>query len=280
MRRTIKSGNVTEKVQFFVGNRKPRKDRVKGSSTLKQKLKNVNNAVRRLARIFNCNIQPGWVLLTLTYDEKHLPSSPAEAARQVGNFIRRAKRQGFGLQGVWITADKDKDGTIKRLHHHVVCSGEGLRMEYKGGKLSKIYAGKKELKDIWRNGFVELEPITHDDDYTNLAAYLVKQAVNDADAKKWHASLGLKQPEIVKEEILDHISELRAPGGADVREVSHFDAEMGTQYIRYVAKKRQRPPAVKLNMSDGPGAVEADALDVLIGLTREEHMEAHGGFYE
>ena len=251
MKRKIKSGNVIEVTQFPVGDRKPRADRRKGSSTLKKIDQNLRDAVKRLARILNCNVQPGWLFIVLTYDDKHLPQDPAEAEKQSQLFIRRAERKGFKVKGVWVTADKDKEGNTKRLHHHIICDGEGLSLEYAAGKLSRILCGKAELKDIWKNGFVYVDPIQHDDDYSRIAAYLVRQAVSGTDVKKWHTSRGLKKPEIIEEVITDRPTILRAPGGAEVKESAAYSEDYGVGYIRYIRPPRKPRKKPQMNNSGG-----------------------------
>lgn len=238
MRRKIRSGKVTEVSQFFVGDRRPRKTRVKGSSSAAKKDRNLNDAVRRLARILNCNLTEDWIFLTLTYSEEALPSSPQEAVKRMQLFLRRLRSRGVRFAGVWITADKDsRTAEIKRLHHHVVISGQGISLT--GGKKKTAWAGGQTLEDIWGSGIVLATPIEETDDYTQMAVYLVRQAVSGEDVKKWHTSRDLKQPEIISEEIIDRPQALRAPGGADVKEITEYDEQSCSHYIRYVAQSQR-----------------------------------------
>lgn len=248
MIRTIRSGNVIEKSQFFVGSRRPRQDRKKGSSTLSKMDANMNQAVRRLARILNCNFTTKDLLVTLTYDDEHIPASIEEADKACSLFMRRLNRElalsEVKARSVWVTADKDsKTGKPVRLHHHIVLSGDGIILKTEGKVLNGYVGIGRNLTEVWKAGFVNIEQLSQQDDYTPIAAYLVKQTINVPDAKKWHTSRGMEKPVLVSETIVECSSELKAPGGADVKEVGHYDAETGTHYIRYIRK--QKEPAGK-----------------------------------
>lgn len=243
MIRTIRSGKVIEKSQFFVGERKPRSDRRKGSTTLIKQDRNMSDAVRRLARILNCNFGKDDLFVTLTYDSE--PESIEEADKACALFWRRLTRTfkefvpGEKLKGVWITSDKDdKTGEHVRLHHHIVLSGVGIQCSF-DEKSRSARVGDRELSDIWKNGFVHVEYLQDQDDYTPVAAYLVRQAATSADAKKWHPTRGLEKPIIESERIVENPKELHTPPGADVQEIGEYDKETGTHYVRYIRKRRK-----------------------------------------
>ena len=244
MVRTVKSGKVVEKSQFFVGERKPRAPKKKGSSSLSKKDSNMNQAVRRLARVLNCNFTKGDLFLTLTYDEHHLnrlenKADNADKACQL--FWRRISRIlsdiGVKIRGVWITADKDEaSGNPVRLHHHLVVGSEGFDITWENKKLIGCKINGREVSEIWGNGSVHVEYLKQQDDYTAVANYMVRQAVGGMDAKKWHTSRGLAKPIVVSEKAIIAPSVLRAPGGADVREMGRYDEQTGTHYIRYIRR--------------------------------------------
>lgn len=247
MLRTMRSGKVIEKSQFYVGERKPRAPRQKGNTSAARKDRNMNMAVRCLARVINCNFKAGDLWLTFTYDEEHMDAigeSPAAADRVMSLAWRRLRRElaalGVRLRGFWITADKDPEtGEAVRLHHHAVIGAEGVTVRWsEDGKLEEFSIGGRDVGDIWGQGSVNAKPMRQQDDYTPIAAYCIRQAVGGQDAKKWHTTRGLEKPVIESERVLVSHRELRAPGGAVVSEVGHYDAESGTHYIRYVRKPR------------------------------------------
>lgn len=246
MIRTIRSGRVIEKSQFYVGARKPRAPKT-GSTTAARRDKNMNTAIRNLARIINCNWGKNDILLTLTYDEQHLPESAEDAQRLCSLFWRRLGRvlkdAGERLHGFWTVCDKDDEGNPVRLHHHCVLSCNGISVLWADdGTLESCGINGRALSDIWGNGGVNVELLRDQDDYTPVAAYILRQTVNTADAKKWHASRGLEKPVIESETITVSPRELRAPGGAYVSEVGHYDVDTGNHYIRYI--RRPRPAKV------------------------------------
>lgn len=245
MVRTIRSGNVIEKTQFYVGERKVRSDRRKGSSSRAKMEANRTAAVRLLARTINCNWTQGDLLLTLEYDEPHLPQNTAESDKLAALFWRRLsrelKRVGVKVRGFWLTADKEeRTGDQARLHVHAVLSSEGteIKWEEETGQFLSCKIGTRELSELWGLGGVHVEPLRAQDDYTPLAIYLLRQAAEAPDGKRWHPSRGLKKPVIESERMTAYPRELRAPGGACVHEIGHYDEETGSHYIRYTRKHK------------------------------------------
>ena len=254
MTRTLISGKVTERSKFFCGRRRPR-TRKKGSTSLAQKDRNMNTAVRQLARGLNCNVENTWAFITLTYEEEHLPKTTEAAWKEISLFVRRMKRSGMQVKGFWITADKSKDGDPARLHHHMVIDGSGLDLRKEGDNVI-AYVGERSVQDIWGKGFVYSEPVEDQLDRTPLAAYLVRQAADEPGKKKWRCSLGLAKP-IVKEVITDRAGEIRIPSGAEVLEISHYDEDTGSQYLRFIRPEKPKKTSadhIGFGWADGPYA--------------------------
>ncbi len=245
MVRTIRSGNVVEKTQFYVGERKVRSDRRKGSSSRAKMEANRIAAVRLLARTINCNWKQGDLFLTLEYDDPHLPRDVSESDKQASLFWRRLSRemknQGVKVRGLWMTGVKDeRTGEQARLHIHAILSAEGTETAWNEdtGEFEFCRIGTRDLSDLWGNGNVHVEPLREQDDYTPLAVYLLRQAEDAPDGKRWHPSRGLQKPVIESERVTAYPRELRAPGGACVHEIGHYDEETGSHYIRYTRKKK------------------------------------------
>ena len=251
MIRTVRSGKVIEKSQFYVGERKPRAPRRKGNSSAARRDKNMNQAARQLARTINCNWSAGDLLLTLTYDDESMDTMGGTvegAERACGLFWRRLGRAlkavGGKLLGFWVTADKDPEtGEKVRLHHHAVISESAVQLVWnEDGTFASCVVGGREMREIWGHGAVNVERLRQQDDYTPVAVYLIRQAAGGENAKKWHPSRGLKKPVVESERVAATARELRAPGGATVSEVGHYDGSTGNHYIRYVRKPK--PPKV------------------------------------
>ena len=250
MIRTVRSGKVIEKSQFYVGPRKPRSPKKKGSTSAARKDKNMNTAIRNLARIINCNWSRGDILLTLTYDERHIPETSETAEHLCALFWRRLgrtlKEVNVRLCGFWTACDKDENGNSVRLHHHCVLSAAGIDVKWnEDGTFDTASVGGRTLSDIWGRGTVNVELLREQDDYTPIAAYILRQVVSGEDKKKWHASRDLEKPVVESEIITVSPRELRAPGGALVSEIGRYDAETGSHYIRYI----RRPKCAKVGGS-------------------------------
>lgn len=246
MIRTVRSGKVIEKSQYYVGQRRPRASRKKGASSAAKMDANMNQAVRQLARTMNCNWGHGDLLLTLKYDEEHLPEDFDAAERAGAKWWRRMHRElkelGIKSSGVWMTSETDPEtGEVVRLHHHAVISVAGIEILRDGeGKLIGGTVGGRTLADVWGQGGVDIQLLRDQDDYTPIARYFASQARRAGDAKKWHVSRGLKQPVIESERVVANPRELHTPAGATVCEIGKYEEGSGTHYIRYIRKPRPK----------------------------------------
>lgn len=238
----IQSGNVIERYKAWKSGTpgKKRGGRMKGSSTMKKVEQNRQGAVRRLARVLNANFSHADFLLTLNYDEEHLPadweSHERDRALVLERIKKRLKKLGMpAARCVSLCADRDgKTGREVRRHIHVVISGDAIR--YDGGVWR---LGEEPLRDVWGRGNVDPEQLWNQDDYTGLAVYLLRQARTDkADWKQYHTSRNMVRP-VAEEECALTGRELRAPKGTVVME-NHYDARSGSGYIRYVKAGRTK----------------------------------------
>ncbi len=237
----IVSGNVVERYKAWKsgGGPRPRGRRVKGSTGMKKLEQNRAGAIRRAARVLNANFSHADLLLTLNYDDAHLPGDWDCHERDRALFLERYKKRlkKLGLPAArWMSVCADKDGKTGREEHrhvHVVISGDGVA--FRDGVW---YLGDTPLREIWGKGGVWAEQLWDQDDYTGLAVYLLRQARTDAaDWKQYHTSRNLIRPEPEEEQALTG-RELRAPKGAVVME-NHYDARSGSGYIRYVRKRKK-----------------------------------------
>lgn len=247
MIRTIRSGRVIEKSQFYVGERRPRAKRKKGSSSAKKRDSNAMSAVRRYARLMNCNFAAGaGILLTLHYDAVHLPADKTAAERELENFWRRLgyrlKKAGCELKATGITSELDGEtGERVRLHHHLVISREGVTVtRNEKGELCALVGGV-DLREVWKLGGIDIERISEgQEDLTGIAVYFLGQVEAGEDEKRWKSTRNLKKPVIESERVSAMSRVLRAPGGATVSEVGHYDEANGSHYIRYIRRPRQK----------------------------------------
>ena len=87
-------------------------------------------AWQKLELLLAANFTPRDLVVTLTYDDDHLPDDRDGAVDKIKGFwmqLRKARRlAGQSLRYVYVTEGVHGD---KRLHHHVVIDGTGGDLE-------------------------------------------------------------------------------------------------------------------------------------------------------
>ncbi len=235
IRETI-SGAVTEYSKFYVpeGTR-PRSSR-RGKSSARKQDNNARDAVKRLARILNCNFAGGDALVTLTYAAE---LERAEGERLVKNFLRRMKRRseklGRSFRWVLVSSEQTDEGAQARLHHHLVISGDLLHFD---GREKRWYLMDRPAEEAWGQGIVDVRTLRDQKDFTPVALYLVRQARREPDEKKWTASRNMKKP-IVKERLVVRPGPMKAPKGAVVLHSGEYDVLNGSHYLRFLRRARK-----------------------------------------
>lgn len=250
MRYKIKSGRVWEKRDVMIDvslnpDDKPRpRGKRRGKSLASQIERNLREAVKRLARILNCNFRGGDVFVTLKYNDQRLPATREEAAslakkflRQVGTAYRR--ETGEKLKYVLVTADvSSKTGLPCRLHHHLVLPGVSWKL----------------CKKFWPDDQIRYRVLDNGGDYTGVAVYMIKNTGYRRGQRSWSTSLGLEKPEFFPPEPVKELGNFRVPKNGVVaeREIRE-DAENGFYgaYIRYVVpEEREYPDSLQARARD------------------------------
>ncbi len=245
MEKIYKSTNgVIEQTRYFVSDRAvARGKRKKGNTSFRKQEQNFRSATRRLARILNCNYtHEGGMLLGLDFDEDGLRKIKDRAEKKATNdaelmnairdeaekegklFWRRLKRKlGKEIKVVLVTSDLNGDtGEVARVHCHLVLQAKSVSWD--------------EIRTLWANGSVDIKQLRQQADYSNLAAYLMRQVRHQPDKKKYAASRNMVQP-VTEERQIAFMSEIRTPPGAQVFERRYAEDE-SSQYVRYLPKKR------------------------------------------
>ena len=183
-----------------------RQAKTKMSSAARRRL-NLKAACRQLELLIAANFDRRDLVVTLTYDDEHLPQSRAEAVKNLKKFFRALRgvrrRQGLPeLKYIYVTEGKHEHG---RWHHHLILNGTGNDME--------------TIRSLWVYGEqVNIEPLD-DTQYRALAEYLAR---------------GLKRPEITSDWIDDRAT-LEPPPGATVLESVTERNEWGEYvYLKYL----------------------------------------------
>lgn len=252
MERIIRSGRVEERYTYRVSRSpSPKTMRRKGGTLPRKQDENERSAQKRLARLINANFGAGDLLIGPNYDDAHLlpmieqaqgdlNALNALAREQMRRFLRRLKRElgklGVELACIPMASDMDgRTGELVREHHHIVIKGEGFAWHDKC-----MYVGKRPLDEIWGCGHVHVKPLAEQADYSQLAAYLMRQVRRIPDAKKYSPTRNLKKQELVSERVvLDDLREIQPPKGARLTyRAEHIVGE--GQYIRYIVPDRPR----------------------------------------
>lgn len=127
------------------------------------------------------NFAKGDSVVTLTYEDQHLPSGKSAAKSCIRKFLRKLrevrKRREEDLRYVYTTEGFhgrerneifgwDSELEDKRVHHHMVINGSDL----------------DELQSLWEFGQIRLDPVDIHY-YRELAKYLTKEAREEGRAK-------------------------------------------------------------------------------------------------
>lgn len=246
--KTYRCGRIGEKVKFFVPSLRVRT----GEKSSPEKIQgNLNNAVRRAARILNENFRPGDGWLTFTYDAKQYERVLKRAAKmdptkaeqdrlyeaaehEMRLCFDRArpvlKKMGIELKYFAVTSDMDADtGELVRVHHHVVVPADCVQVvKEKWGGDEYTDPKRPEWKDrLWEQ-----------EDYTPLAEYMVKQVRHMPDAKKWMSSRNLIRSDPKPRKVLSG-APLRPPKGCKLLYADPYTGVRDCQYIRYLLPEEE-----------------------------------------
>ena len=239
----------------------PRRGKAKASTARKQEA-NRNQAAHILARKLNNNFEQGDLFLTLTWDGgawqrlrsaayKTLPRGAKEKAevkrdailfegeKEGKRFLRRIRESGArDLKYFIMASDMDgRSGDPARVHVHVIISGETVTQEKK-----ELRICGRTLEELWSFGKVEYEHL-RGGSYSALAAYLIRQARDIKNHKKYACSRNLAPCEYEEIELDRDAAPLTAPAGAKVEEYQHDPTNpSGMVYLRYIEPESRKTP--------------------------------------
>lgn len=189
-------------------------------SSITQIFANLKNSWWECELRIAANFAQGDLVVTLTYDDLHLPKTKQKADRVLyEKFIRKLrqvrKRRGQELRCLYVTEGyhgrcscdgflDDTEWEDHRLHHHLVLNGVGS-------------GDMEEIKSLWIYGcYVRIEPLDIHY-YRELAKYLTKEARDFGRGKvgerTWKCTRNLKPATVEYDDVRDNIT-LAAPIGA------------------------------------------------------------------
>ena len=160
-------------------------------STEAQRRANVKYSWQKLMWRLASNFLPGDLVVTLTYDDDHLPKSRKEAKARLKKFRERMvkirKAKGLPFLAVYATEhlhSSDKPDQSGRWHHHIAINSTG-----------------DDFADIlcaWGYGSnVEIHPLELSDKrtYETLAKYMSKERADTANSHVWSCTRNCRRPE-------------------------------------------------------------------------------------
>ena len=245
----IRSGLLNIEVVGRIPERKEKKGRSPRSNATSAAQLFYNNKCswQVLELLIALNFGKGDTVVTLTYDDKHLPGSKGAAKAQIRKFLRKLrevrKRRGEALLYIYTTEGfhgREQSDVFgwdsaledKRVHHHMVLNGKEV----------------EELRSLWDCGEIRTEPVDIHY-YRELAKYLTKEAREEGRARPgertWCCSRNLdRNVEVEYYDLPDGIT-LTAPEGAIDYTQFHeknpygFADCIGARYLLY---PKETPP--------------------------------------
>lgn len=235
--RTYKSGQVGEKIKYWVPGERPTKSQRRMKAEIRKQQQNEASAVKRMARLLNANYTKEDCLIGLEYSDAGLrklevwqdgePDQEGEdrifhaAHHQLRLFLKRLRRAcreaGVPMLTIAITSDMDGEtGESVRPHHHIVINRAAAEL----------------AMEKWSLGGFDCKHLYDTADQTALADYLLKQVRRLPDEKKYIPSRGLVTPQPVDRIALGG-AELVVPRGGQLLQRNEYRPGM-PQYIRYI----------------------------------------------
>lgn len=204
---------------------KARAEKRKFSSAARQRI-NDRYSWQKLKMLLAANFSGSDLVVTLTYDDDHLPIDREEARKSLKKFLAqlRAYRKDRGEALLYIYCIENKHGDT-RLHHHLVLNGTGEDYDL--------------IRSLWTFGSnVEFERVDIFG-YEELAKYLTKEpreyGHNNVGARTWVPSLNLQKPTVYPTQWVDGSVRLDPPPNAYILQREVYDNEWGRfAYIEYL----------------------------------------------
>lgn len=202
-----------------------RAGKIKTTTAAMQRL-NFKHSWEKLSALLAVNFTRGDDVITLTYDDAHLPTE--KNWKRVENDLRRFrtkasrfwKGHGKPFRMIWAIEHKHGDG---RWHVHAVINRLGTN-------------DARFLAALWGRGDVHISYLKEDSgkNHISLARYMAKESEDRENSRHaWHYTKNCRQPETeIERDVGDET--LQAPRGAIVLESESHRNEYGTwQYIKY-----------------------------------------------
>lgn len=148
---------------------------------------NERNAAKQLKRLIETNFTPGDYHVVFTYRKQQRPGRE-EAITRRDKFLRKLRQEYKKMGGAckYISVTEKE---ARSIHHHLILNACDPQL----------------LQSLWPWGAVHITLLYEEGEYSDLAAYLIKEtsrsfrAADRIQGKRWTASRNLRQPDVKKE---------------------------------------------------------------------------------
>ena len=199
------------------------------ASTEAQARMNAKYSWQKLEMMLAANFLPRDLIVTLTFDEEHLPETRKQANTRLRKFraelseIRRRKRK--DLRMIWAIEHRSGEG---RWHVHAVINSTG-------DDFSQLISCWPYGKDIE----IRRLELSRKKNYESLARYFCKEARERAGLRSWSYTRSCRHPEIEVFPVSDD-TDVTVPKNATILTEATMRTEFGMfHYIKYLAASPQ-----------------------------------------
>lgn len=205
------------------------------ASTEAQKRMNQIYSWQKLELMLAANFRPGDLVVTLTYDDAHLPESRKASELRLKYFRQQLTvhrvMTGQELVMIWNTEHKHGDG---RWHHHTVINATGDDYDL--------------IRRLWIYGSdIEIKPLRVDKEknYATLAQYMCKEEGERLGQRKWSYTRNARKPEVETFRVEEDTTVQVPKGATEISVFSDSNQYGSARVIKYLAPGWEKRPTVR-----------------------------------
>ena len=205
------------------------------ASTEAQKRMNQIYSWQKLELMLAANFRPGDLVVTLTYDDAHLPESRKASELRLKYFRQQLTvhrvMTGHELVMIWNTEHKHGDG---RWHHHTVINATGDDYDL--------------IRRLWIYGSdIEIKPLRVDKEknYETLARYMCKEEGERLGQRKWSYTRNARKPEVETFRVEEDTTVQVPKGATEISVFSDSNQYGSARVIKYLAPGWEKRPTVR-----------------------------------
>ena len=205
------------------------------ASTEAQKWMNQIYSWQKLELMLAANFRPGDLVVTLTYDDAHLPESRKASELRLKYFRQQLTvhrvMTGQELVMIWNTEHKHGDG---RWHHHTVINATGEDYDL--------------IRRLWIYGSdIEIKPLRVDKEknYETLARYMCKEEGERLGQRKWSYTRNARKPEVETFRVEEDTTVQVPKGATEISVFSDSNQYGSARVIKYLAPGWEKRPTVR-----------------------------------